>query len=47
MAQLEKRMAWEVSLPVMTRKKENSVEERIEDPDHHHNKVEDYPTLIF
>ena len=47
MAKLKKGTAWEVSVPVMTRKKENSVEERSEDPNHHQNNEEDYPILIF
>ena len=43
--QLKKGMAWEVSLPVMTRKKEHTVHERSMNLNHNHNNEDEYPTL--
>ena len=45
--QLKKGMAWEGSLPIMTRKKEYTVQERSIDPNHHHNNEDEYPILIL
>ena len=42
--QLKKGMAWEVSLPIMTRKKEYTEQERRIDPNPHHNNEDEYPT---
>ena len=43
--QLKKGMAWEVSLPVMTKKKEHTVYER--SMNFNHNNEEEYPTLTL
>ena len=45
--QLKKGMAWEVSLPVMTKKKEHTVYERSMNFNHNHNNEDEYPTLTL